>query len=254
MKMDDFKIEKELKDISWQVPESVYRADPALSYSTLSRYERDGFDKISHLFDQIETPSTVFGSCVDSILTGGLDEFNSRFVVMDIKISDGGKDVCKAVVQYTKDNMLPYASFNDIPEDVVSMIAKNVGFWKADKWDKRRYNEVLGTGDIAKYYSMLTQTDRTVIDTATYDKVVACVRALRESPATHGYFADNDPMSPVRRYYQLKFKANLDGVDYRCMMDLACVDYEDKVIYPVDLKTSSHTEWNFQESFCTWSY
>lgn len=35
---------------------------------------------------------------------------------------------------------------------------------------------------------------------------------------------------------------------------LIIVDYEKKHIYPVDLKTSSHKEWDFQESFCQWDY
>ena len=35
---------------------------------------------------------------------------------------------------------------------------------------------------------------------------------------------------------------------------LIIVDYEDKKIIPVDLKTSGHHEWDFQESFCQWDY
>ena len=31
---------KSLKDVSWQVSEEIYRADSALSYSTLARYDR----------------------------------------------------------------------------------------------------------------------------------------------------------------------------------------------------------------------
>lgn len=31
---------KSLKDISWNVTEEEYRADPALSYSTLSKFNR----------------------------------------------------------------------------------------------------------------------------------------------------------------------------------------------------------------------
>ena len=68
-------------NISWAVTEDVYRADPALSYSTLSKYERSGFNNIDHLFESIETPSLTFGSAVDSIITGGTEEFNSRFFV-----------------------------------------------------------------------------------------------------------------------------------------------------------------------------
>lgn len=35
---------------------------------------------------------------------------------------------------------------------------------------------------------------------------------------------------------------------------LICVDYEKKVIYPTDLKTSGKPEWNFEHSFLQWHY
>jgi hypothetical protein len=62
-------------------------------------------------------------------------------------------------------------------------------------------------------------------------------------------------MSPIRRYYQLKFKAEFDGVGYRNMADLIKVDYEKKEIRPVDLKTSlGCSEWNFEQNFLKWHY
>ena len=72
---------KSLKDISWQVSEEEYRADPALSYSTLAKYEREGFNGLPHLFDKLETPSLTFGSAVDAIITGGRKEFDDKFIV-----------------------------------------------------------------------------------------------------------------------------------------------------------------------------
>lgn len=243
-------IEKELYDISWQVDEPTYRADPALSYSTLARYEREGFNKLDKLFEHISTPSLTHGSIVDSIITGGLDEFNDRFVVLDVTLTDGGKDVVTMLLNAH----LPYACFEDIPESVVSGAAKEAGFWKADKWDKVRYREVLKTGNIAEYYNASLDSDKTIISVKEYQDALACVKALRESKATAHYFADNDSLSPIRRYYQLKFKAKFGEVSYRCMADLICVDYEKKVIYPIDLKTSSHAEWDFEQSFLQWKY
>ena len=81
---------KNLKDISWQVDESTYRADPALSYSILARYEREGFNNLDKLFDRIETPSLIFGSCVDTFITGSEEEFNKLFMVaeFDNNLSD----------------------------------------------------------------------------------------------------------------------------------------------------------------------
>ena len=248
--MNNYQIEKSLASIAWDVPESVYRADPALSYSTLARYEREGFDRLGHLFDQVSTPSLTFGSTVDTILTDGWDAFNERFTVLDVNITDSGKDVCKKLVSMH----LPYSSFEEIPELTVSYAAKEAEFWKADKWDKIRYREVLKTGNVAEYYNALLHVNKTIISQKEYDDALACVKALKESPATSGYFADNDDLSPVRRYYQLKFKARFDGVDYRVMADLIVVDYEKKIIYPSDLKTSIHTEWNFEESFRQWQY
>jgi hypothetical protein len=80
------------------------------------------------------------------------------------------------------------------------------------------------------------------------------VDALKSSEATKWYFAIDNPFENVERHYQLKFKATLDGVDYRCMSDLLVVDHDKKIVYPVDLKTSSHTEWDFYQSFVDWHY
>lgn len=243
-------MEKELKDISWQVDEPTYRADSALSYSTLAKYEREGFDKLDKLFEHISTPSLTEGSAVDAIITGGEDEFNANFVVLDINITDGGKDTCNQLLQMG----LPFENFTEIPEGIVSQAAKASGFWQADKWDKIRYKKVLETGNIAEYYNAMRHNDKTILDIKTFESVLAMVRALRESPSTAGYFADNDELSPIRRYYQLKFKARFGNVNYRCMMDLAIVDYEKKEIIPCDLKTSGHSEWQFENSFMQWMY
>ena len=76
---------KSLKEISWDVSEETYRQDPALSYSTLAKYERGGgFNSIPTLFDRVESPSLLFGSIVDSIITGGMKEFDDRFFVADV--------------------------------------------------------------------------------------------------------------------------------------------------------------------------
>ena len=245
-------IQKELSDISWQVDEPAYRADPALSYSTLAKYEREGFDKLDHLFDHISTPSLTEGSAVDAIITGGADEFNANFTVLDINITDSGMDICNKLIEIGQGSI--FTRFEDIPEGVVSMVAKEVGFWQADKWDNTRYKQVLKTGNIAEYYNAAINSDKTIISTKTFEQIQTMVKALRESSATAGYFADNDELSPIRRYYQLKYKAKFEGVDYRCMMDLAVVDYEKKIIYPIDLKTSGKSEWNFEHSFLQWSY
>lgn len=245
-----YEIKKELPSISWQVPESVYRADPALSYSTLSRYEREGFNNLDKLFDQVSSPSLTLGSCVDSLITGSQEEFDERFYVADIpSIGDKEKQIADELFNEYK---AQYQSFPEIPDVAVLNKANGVAFQK--NWRDETRVKVLKDRCSIYYAVKANAGDRTIVDLDTYYKIMAMVKALKESPSTHGYFADNDDMSPVRRYYQLKFKANLMGVDYRCMADLLVVDYEDKKIIPCDLKTSGHKEWDFQESFLKWGY
>lgn len=243
-------IKKELKDIAWDVPESEYRADPALSYSTLATYERSGYNGLDHLFDKKESPSLLLGSIVDCLITGSQEEFDSLYFVADIPaLGDKEKLVADYLLANYREN---YAEMQYIPATYVLEAANIYEFQK--NWREDTRVKVL-TERCSPYYNvMLSSEGKTFVDRKTYEDAINMVRALKTSPATCGYFADNDEFSPIRRYYQLKFKAILDEVAYRCMADLICVDYEAKKIYPVDLKTSSKPEWNFEESFLQWSY
>lgn len=244
---------KSLYDISWQVSEDTYRQDKALSYSTLAKYERGGFNEIEHLFDKIESPSLLFGSCVDSIITGGYEEFNSRYLVAEFpKISDNLISVIKVIYDRCHES---YKTLEEIPDNIVSQIAKELGFWKDDKWDARRAKEVKKEEGTHSYYSiMAASNDRTVISSFMYKDVMNAVDALKDKEATKYYFAPNSPFESVERFYQLKFKATLNSINYRCMADLIVVDHDKKTVQPVDLKTSSHFEWDFHKSFVTWNY
>lgn len=245
-----YEIKKELPSISWQVSESTYRADPALSYSTLSKYEREGFNKLDTLFEKVSSPSLLQGSMTDCLITGSQEEFENQFYVANIP-SLGDKETQIADNLFSKYGQ-EYQSFPEIPYDIILEAANEAAFQK--NWRDETRVKVLKERCSVYYAVKANAGDRTIVDLDTYYKVMAMVKALKESPSTHGYFADNDPMSPVRRYYQLKFKATLKGVDYRIMADELIVDYEDKKIYPVDLKTSFHNEWDFQQSFCQWNY
>lgn len=243
-------ISKQLSDISWQVSEKQYRADPALSYSTIAKYDREGFNNLDKLFEHISTPSLTLGSCVDTLITGSQEEFNNLFYVADIP-SIGDKEKQVADVLYSKYHDV-YSSLPEIPNEDVLAVADEMAFQKNWRGDTRV--KVIKERCSIYYSLKATAEGKQIVDMNTYYKVQQMVKALKDSPATHAYFAEDDPMSPIRRYYQLKFKAKLKGVNYRSMADLIIVDYENKKIIPCDLKTSSHKEWDFQESFCQWNY
>ena len=245
-------IEKELSSISLDITEPEYRQLPELSYSTLSTYETLGFTGLDHLFDKKESASLTLGSAVDAIITGGPQEFSKLFVVMDIP-SMGEKE--GKIVKYLFDFYCgQYASMEEIPATYI-LSAANQFSYGADNWKPETKVKKLTDAGSAWYAAKIQVGDKTILSYNDFEDVKNCVRALKESPATAGYFADNDEFSPIRRYYQLKFKAVLDGVGYRNMADLLIVDYEKKIIYPIDLKTSiGCTEWDFEQNFLKWHY
>lgn len=243
-------IKKELSDISLQISEPEYRKLQELSYSTLSTYESLGFDGLDHLYDKKESPSFLFGSCVDTLMTEGVSAFNEKYQIFDANITEGGINTCNQLLSMN----LPFKTFKEIPEQVVSTAAKLAGFWSADKFDKTRYRKVLDTGNIEEYYQSLLDNTKTVISTAFYVDAVRCADTLKTSPLTSKLFAENNPDSSIKRYYQLKFKAEFEGIGYRNMLDLVIVDYENKIIYPYDLKTIGFPEWRFEENFTKYHY
>lgn len=242
---------KSLRDISWQVTEEEYRADSALSYSTLARYEREGFNNLDKLFDRVETASLTFGSAVDSIITGGQEEFDSRFIVAEFP------SIPDSIVTIVRDLYKGYASkfgsLDTIPEsDIIAMTEhhKYQLNWKPET----RAKVIKEKG--ADYYNLLfVAGDKTIVDTQTYQDICETVKMLKNSKSTKFYFAQDNPFEPhIERLYQLKFKGTFYGVDYRNMADLIIVNHEEKWVLPIDLKTSSKPEWDFYKSFVDWRY
>ena len=242
---------KLLKTVSWDVDEPTYRADPALSYSTIAKFAREGFNKLDNIFDKLDTPSLTFGIAVDALLTGGQEEFDLGFMVADFPpVTDSVLKMTRTAFERWSGE---YRTLNDIPNDALMELLEELGYqlnWKPET----RAKVVKEQG--GEYYSLMYAANgRKILDTATKAQVDAAIDALRTHEATKHYFASNNQFNTrFVREYQLKFKATFSGVNYRCMADLLLVDHELKIVYPIDLKTSSHTEWDFFESFIQWRY
>ena len=171
---------KSLRDISWQVSEEEYRADPALSYSTLARYEREGFNNLDKLFDRIETPSLTFGSAVDSIITGGQEEFDERFMVAEFpSIPDS---IVKIIKSLYKQYAGTYRSLLNIPDNSIIRETEDQNYqmnWKPET--RAKVIQETSTG----YYNLLfVAGDRCILDAPPYREIVSAVRRLKASGST----------------------------------------------------------------------
>ena len=245
---------KKLSDVAWNVTEEQYRADPALSYSTLSRFDREGFNKLDSLFDKIETPSLTFGSAVDSIITGGQEEFEDRFFVADFP--DTPDSIIQIVKALFNEFSVTHRTLESIPNEEVIGFASRFNY--QNNWKPETRAKVIKEKGFDYYNLLYLSQDKTILNTETYQDVCKAVDALKTSEATKFYFADNNPFEPnIERFYQLKFKATLNGIDYRCMFDELVVFSDTKEIQPLDLKTSCKKldrEWDFPTHYIEWRY
>lgn len=243
---------KNFKDISWQVTEPEYRQDSALSYSVLSRYEREGFNNLDKLFDRIESPSLQFGQAVDTLITGSEEEFNENFMIaqLDNPPSDTLVTITKKLFDTWKDG---YTDIKDISDDAIVDTIQDIP-WNNHWLPKTRAKKI--KEDCAAYYKLLYLSEgKTILNTAVYQDVMNTVDKLKSADSTRFYFEENNPFdNNVERLYQLKFKATFNGVDYRCMADELIVIHDKKLVVPIDLKTSYKPEWDFYKSFLEWRY
>lgn len=247
----DIEKKKSLYDISWQCSEEEYRADKAYSYSTLSRYEREGFSKLENLFDPINTPYTTFGSLVDCLLFDGINAVNNRFALSTLpEISDSLVEIAnKLHSRYSE----MYLKFTDIPDDILTEVGVECGYYKDPKY--KTYRLKLIKEGCNNYYQVLQSINgKLLVSIKDWEDAKQCVNVIKGSQHTKDLLIPNEWDDDVEILYQLKFKGNYLNYDLRCMADALYVDHKNKFIIPIDLKTTSKKAYNFPESFLSWRY
>lgn len=206
---------KSLKDIALNITEEEYRNDGFMHYSTLATYERGGFNCLDTLFDRKESPSLTFGSAVDSIITGGWQEFDDRFIVAEFP--DIPDTIIKIVDNCFREFHITHNNLSDIPD--VEVIGRAAVYNYQNNWKPETRAKVIKEKGEEYYRLKYIAGDKTIISTKLYEEVIATVNALKESDATKWYFAEDNPFENIERVYQPKFKATFDGITYSCMMD-----------------------------------
>lgn len=242
-------IRRSIKELAWNVSEEEYRADPAISYSTISRFSREGWRKIGNLYTKQDTPQLTFGSIVDCLLTEP-ERFDDRFIICSFPpLSDTLISITKALyASYGGANR----SISTIKDTFINEIALSNGYYSNPKYANYRAKKVKEECEI--YYSLLSVAgNKTVVTQEDYDDANECATELRTNPLTQMYFTvfEDDELEIVS---QLKFRSNYYGIPVRCMFDVIVVDHKNKDIYPIDLKTTGHPEEEFEGSFAKWRY
>ena len=245
---------KSLREIALQIDEPTYRKMPELSYSMISKFQSVGFNK-EKLEESASSPSLTFGSAVDALITGGQEEFDRSFMVADLpSIPDSASNCVRILWNKYKDT---YKHLSDIPADVLNTELQLNGFWPSGRYTAQARINGFFKNQVEDYYQLnYIAENKSIINNDLYMQICSAVNALKTSPTTREYLAEDNPWDTnTERLYQLKFRADLNGVGYRCMMDECIVIHDKKVIIPIDLKTScSCEEKDFYFNFLQWHY
>ena len=273
-------IKKELYDISWQVDEPTYRADPALSYSTLSSYAKKGIKGLKEALEghKFSSASLRHGSAVDTLLTDEENFENFYIIANYIRPSDQIRNIVdslweKALNENIEGSLQQFSE--NFPEAMLMVI--NEHGYGGDNWKpETKIKKIMESGE--EYYNLLTLTKngKELIHQDDYALALACVDEIKNNQYTRWLFEESENS---KIYYQLKFKISssfeeekypnlinkyspkdwenslLEKDTIRCMFDIIHVDYENKVITPIDLKTTSFNEEDFgDKAFYDWYY
>lgn len=235
---------KSLADLALNITEEEYRADPALSYSKLSSFFRQG-PKALISNEKIDTPSLRFGSLVDCILTAP-EEFDDRFYVADI---DKFGDKMRLIVEMLNQMCPDAETIEDCIDQYMIETLNTVGYQSGWK-DDTRIKKVKELG--AEYFTVLKySTGKIVISPQEFSEAQQCVQTLKTHPFTYQIFECNED---EEIFYQLKFKTDIGEANMRCMFDIIKINYKDKWIRPIDLKTTGKSTEEFEKSFLDWNY
>ena len=251
---------KSLKEIAWNVDEITYRADNALSHSLLSTYARGGHKALRQFYyekKKLETRSLGFGSLLDTLVTNP-GEFDKLYLVGDFVMPS---EKMKLVIDKIVEKSPGMDSLAAVPFDVMLTAYDSVfqNNWKPDT----KINKIMEEGN--EYFSFLEQKgSRILVPSTDYFNALECREALVNCPFTRQFFESND--KDVELFCQLKFKINMRGNPlqwkdslieedtFRVMLDVVLVDHANKVVVPVDLKTTSKDEEDFETSIIEYRY
>lgn len=248
---------RKLSELSLNIPEATYHQLPILSYSVLARYEREGgFKSLPRYWNEMfesgpRTEALIFGSAVDTLCThpDPWTAYSTEFHVADLP---DVPDKAKQVIDVMVDRDIKWMDTENI-----LAILDEMDYYK--NWKPATRIAKLCECDAKEYYDTavsIRRTGKTLISREMDERIKLCYGDLYNNVIT-GNLMFTNPLPKEygdERFFQLQFKAELDGVEYKIMCDMITVDHDKKSIHIYDLKTSGKPSYSFKESYLQWGY
>lgn len=243
---------KSLSSYALNIPEEEYHQSKQLSYSILARYEREGgFSSLPKCYDDLWAPipttdALTFGAALDAMVTRGVQQYAKEFTEVDI---DNVPQKTKTLVDQIVADCVEWMDTDSIIRIMDEQ--KYYPTWRSST----RINKMIEDNGTPYYDALIAakKTGARIITKTMADEVRRKYELLKANDYTKSLLFDELPEGQ-ERFFQLQFKANVNGIDFKIMCDLVIVDHDKKSIHIYDLKTSGKESSDFKKSYLDWGY
>jgi hypothetical protein len=230
--------------LSLLISESEYRKLPNYSYSQLSKFSREGFRKIKSLNKSDSSSSLISGGLVDCIVLGTKKEFENKYLISEVPISENAERVFKKLFECN------ISELSEIEDAYLNSICLEMEFYKGNYKMTTRIEKLK---EYLPYWEILKNNpSKIIISKADFENAVEIKRELFSNSFTFNYF--NNFGIFRHQFNQLKFTSSYHNYNLKIMIDKTIVDHKEKTIQPIDLKTTPFDEEDFKDSFIKYRY
>ena len=229
---------------------SAYKADTLHASQGHLKQMMLGMDAFNHKKEELyyeEKTHFTIGSGVDNLLCFGKPYFDEHYYVSNIPKPSGKT---QSIVKYVFDN----ANF-DPEANVISLTEHRqlildgcaIELFQPSWGDTAKINAIVRTGD--PYFNDLVRSiDKIVLDVEEEQTIVRIANSFTEHTNTRIYFDPEYIPVGVEMYFQVALYTVINNVLCKVLIDLMAVDHVNKVIRPLDIKTTGDYTINFPKS------
>jgi len=236
-------IQEKFKKLFLNITEKEYREIDAVSYSALSNFAKNG--PISLIAKRKEVAAFRMGNLVETLLFEP-ETFDDKFVIFD------GREPTASSLELAKGLI----SSGDVytPENIESVleVIKQLNLWGSTKDSNKliaKFNNYNFWGYLEANYK--ANNGCVIIDSYTALIAQQKVEALKTNNFTAGLF-DEEVLNDS--FIQAQGLIEINEIPVKFMLDIITIDFENKIIYPRDLKTGKELAEEFDRNFYAYKY
>lgn len=207
--------------------EENYREMPGINYSLLKKIEKHPTGIKKEMNE--DSKALALGSLFDFVLTEDLSKINDYFLILKKEIQEPSNKIVKNILTQIKERFNP-KDLNDLTESTIAEICKEFEFGGANWSDSTLKNKMIAYNDFYKVYF----DERILILKEDYDKTLILINSYRESSFYKEAMLDES----ISVSYQEIVNEEIEEVLYKGKLDKVLFYSKDKVIQPIDIKTT----------------